>query len=520
MTDQFYDVVGTYQSEKHTLRHQFIDRAVASLDQPVITDIQERYVPVVEWLEEHYYVDRPRDMQTAAILPVGPIRLADYQKRVLREAFRRDADGKLVYSTVVWSEPKKSGKTAIAGGAGLYMAHHTDASYVYCLANDGKQSKDRIFHAMARCFQLHQFHNGIYKEFKVVWNPPKLKFPSGSQVEAIPCDAAGEAGAEPLMTIWSEMWGFQQTHKERLWTEMTIPPTLYGYAMRWVESYAGYEDESTTLWMLYNAGVNNGERHPAFPNLPVYVNKASNQLTFWSEEPRMPWQTKDYYANEATLLTPNEFQRVHRNQWVTATTSLFDDDTHWDKCEDASVALPLKPGDMTPVVFAIDASVSGDCCAIVGVTRHPDDEWDAEIRRVVERYVGVWYPPKGGKIDHTSTIQKAIVELCSLYNVYRVVYDPYQLHKMCTDLKNAGVANFKEFSQHGRRLAADKQLYDMLVHQQYFHGGNPEAKQHMRNTAAKAEGKHIRFVKKSSGRPIDLMVATSMATDECLRLNV
>jgi len=460
-------------------------------------------------------------MMDASALPAGPIKLADYQKRILREALRRDADGKFIYSTIVWSEPKKSGKTAIAGGVALYFAHRTPATHIFCLANDGKQSKDRIFDAISRCMKLHKKMGGMFEDCRdVIYNPPIVRLPNETTIEAIPCDAAGEAGSEPSLTVWSEMWGYQQRHKERLWTEMTIPPTLEGYAMRWVESYAGYEDESTTLRTLYDVGKTAGIQHPDFPDLPVYVNSASRQLTFWSEEPRMPWQTDTYYRSEALLLTPNEFERIHRNQWVVSTTSLFDDDSYWLRCIDRKLAGELPAGDMTPMVVAIDASVSGDCCAIVGVSRHPEDAWDAEVRRVIERYIGSWTPPKGGKINYTLTLQPAIKELSERFNIYSFVYDPYQLHKMCTDMRIEGVGNFQEFSQHGRRLAADKQLYDMIVHRQYIHGGHPDTLDHIRNTAQKSEGRHIRFVKKANNRPIDLTVATSMAVDECLRLNI
>lgn len=510
-------LIEQYSQPKTAVSHRLLTDAIRRLSTVAVADIETE---IDDWLDENYLVDRPRNMQNAAILPAGNIQLADYQRKVLKEALSRNSDGKLNYSTIVWSEPKKSGKTAIAAGVALYMAEHSTASHIYCLANDGKQSKDRIFQAMARCMQLHQIHGGIYKTNKVVWNPPTIRFANGSKVEAIPCDAAGEAGAEPLMTVWSEMWGYAQQHKERLWSEMTIPPTLYGYAMRWIESYAGYEDESTILWNLYDAGVNQGRRHPGFPDLPVWINDRSRQLTFWSEEHRMPWQTQEYYDNEAVLLLPNEFLRIHKNQWVTSTTSLFDDIHYWDRCANPDIAKALLPGDNTPMVVAIDASVSGDCSAIIGVTRHPDDGWDDPVRRVVERYIGVWYPPKGGKLNYTYTLEPAIKKLADDYNIYKFVYDPYQLHKMCTDLRIDGVGAFQEFSQHGRRLAADKQLYDMIIHRQYIHSGAGVTRQHAMNTAAKTEGRHIRFIKKSGGRPIDLMVAASMCADEILRLNV
>jgi len=476
-------------------------------------------VDVIEWIEDNFLVDRPRNPKDAAVLQAGPIRLADYQKRILKEALARDGDGKLKYSTVVWSEPKKSGKTAVAAAVGMYMAEINEASHIYCLANDGKQSQDRIFNAMARCITLHKKLGGRYQNCKATYSPPKIALPSGAVIEAIPCDAEGEAGSEPLMSIWSELWGYAQKHKERIWTELTIPPTLYGYALRWVESYAGYEGESNTLWQLYDVGVNHGERHPLFPDMPVYVNRVSNQLTFWSHEPRMPWQSKEYYAAEEKLLTPNEFLRVHRNQWVTSTTALFEDMIYWDRCRDP-LAGPLQRGDMTPIIVGVDAGYAADCAAVVAVSRHPEDAWDAEFRRVVERAVIAFTPMPGHPLDFTQTIEPAIRKLCDDYNVYMVVYDPYQMHKLATDMQIQGIAPFKSFNQAGRRLMSDRQLYDMIIHRQFLHSGDPMMREHIRNTAKKEEGQHMRFMKKAANKPIDLTVALSMAVDECLTLNI
>lgn len=819
-----------------------------------------------DWISKYFYVDRPRDPITAELFEAGPIRIASHQRRILEAALEKDADGKFKYSTIMWSEPKKSGKTTLASAVTLFMAHRNKASHIYCLANDGKQSQDRIFKSMDRCIKLHQIYGGLFEDIRPIWAPPSFRLNNGTVVEAIPCDAAGEAGSEPLMTVWcfdrhtdiltrsgwrtvdslrfedeiatlspegmfewqkqqdlnkmyyvgkmwlveskrvslcvtpqhriygkfcgdgnkstidkvdwdvkpieeavkwsriglrtscdgwvgeipdiceidgtdfllaastrkpykriplasfvqllgwylsegqvlwnnkrkcaegieiaqskthnpenratiielltgmgfkvhehkdgigllvydarlgnffqqfgysrdkfvpqwvkdlpvdylelflnayylgdgnahydniiriattsqvmagdlqeiaqkigygsycatsvddktlkpsyvvnihlkgsapsiykgqwkqidyigpvycpsvpnhivlvrrdgvvywmgnSEMWGYRQEAKERLWTEMTIPPTLYGYALRWVESYAGYEDESTILWNLYDNGVNHGVRHPQLMDLPVYIN--GSQFTYWNHEAMMPWQTKEYYEDEAKLMLPNEFLRIHKNMWVSATSSLFDNMVPWDKCIDERAG-PLKPGDDTPMVIALDASISGDASAVIGVTRHPDDSWDAPVRRVMVRESHVFYPPAGAKLNYSQTLEPLVRQMCQDFNVYKVVYDPYQLHKMCTDLSMDGVAAFEEFDQGRRRSKADKQLYDCIIMRSLRHNGDPELRQHVQNCAAKSEGASntLRFVKKAAGRPIDMAVALSMATDEVLRLN-
>lgn len=484
------------------------------------SEVAVRELPVDEWIEKHFLVDRPRDPVTAEVFEPGPVRLAEYQKRILRAALERTPEGRFKYSTIVWSEPKKSGKTTLASAVTMWMAANTKSSNIYCLANDGKQSQDRIFKSMDRCIKLHNIRGGMFENIRSIWAPPSFKLENGTVVEAIPCDAAGEAGSEPLMTVWSEMWGYRQEAKERLWTEMTIPPTLYGFALRWVESYAGYEDESTILWNLYDNGVNHGAKHPDLMDLPCYTN--GSQFTFWSHEARMPWQTKDYYEDEAKLMLPNEFLRIHQNQWVSATSSLFDNMITWDRCRDDAAAGPLAPGDTTPMVIALDASVSGDACAVVGVTRHPDDDWDSPFRRVVVRHVSVYYPPAGGKINYSETLEPEVRLLAEMYNVVRVEYDPYQLHKLATDMEIEGVAAFDEFDQTRRRSKADKQLFDMIIMRQLKHYGDPELRKHIQACAVRAEGANntLRLTKKANNRPIDLAVALSMACDGILSLNV
>ncbi|NIN65504.1 MAG: hypothetical protein GTO63_12570, partial [Anaerolineae bacterium] len=79
------------------------------------------------------------------------------------------------------------------------------------------------------------------------------------------------------------------------------------------------------LWDLYVTGTQQGYRHPDFPDLPVYVNDTANMFCYWDEGDaarRMPWQTGPegdaYYAAQALLMLPSEFDRVHRNKWATS----------------------------------------------------------------------------------------------------------------------------------------------------------------------------------------------------------
>ena len=461
------------------------------------------------WAKRNFWIEDRKDLVTGEDIGPGIIMLADHQERIIRKALER-RNGKFRWSTIIWSCPKKSGKTRIAAMVASWMAYRSGRyAEVFCLANDGKQSADRVLAAIKRAISL---GTGSVMQ---TWIDQKTRvdLPSGAFIEAVPVDPKGEAGSQPTASFWSELWGFRLSAKERLWTEMTIPPTKFGHAIRWVESYAGYQGESPILEQLYGQGVNEGVPHPDFPNLPVTINERARLFCYWDHEPRMAWQNEAFYQEEAALLTDNEFRRIDKNEWVSSETEAIPIE-RWDACKET--LRPLKPDDRTPLVIALDASVSGDCTAMVAVSRHPKRTDDIAVRGVL-----VWEPPKGGKIDYSTTIEPAVRRWCKRYNVACVVYDPYQLHHLCTTMRKDGVGWLEEFSQGQQRAVADKQTYDLVMAGRIAHDGAPKLRKHVQNAAAQTlSEKTLRFKKKSDPLKIDLLVALSMAAYQCLRLNL
>lgn len=175
------DFVGAQPSVISTLVEDWANKLSANASKDA-----DSYLLPDQWIEKHVLIDRPRDPVTAEVFEPGPMRLAEYQRRILRAALERDVDGKFKYDTIVWSEPKKSGKTALAAAVTLYMAARNKASHIYCLANDGKQSQDRIFKAMDRCIVLHNKHGGIFEKVHPIWAPPSFKLDNGTVLFGLP----------------------------------------------------------------------------------------------------------------------------------------------------------------------------------------------------------------------------------------------------------------------------------------------------------------------------------------------
>ena len=487
--------------------------------------LDKTYPDVADWIEKHFYVPEPRDPITGVLLPKGPIQLTEFQKRILREALRRDENGYFVYATILYSAPKKSGKTALASAVVIYLAVEVfEMEFIYLLANDGKGAEDRMLRAIKTCIDLNKKLGGPLAH--LTYTKSKIELPNGVTIEALPVDPSGEAGSEPSATFWSELWGATSAfkHKERLWTELTIPPTKWGRAIRWVESYAGFSGESNTLENLWINGVQNGTPHPDFPDLPVFTEPDAKMLSYWDTEPRMPWQNADYYKAEKILLDPSEYRRIHKNEWQRPITA-FMEELVWKACNDKEFLLSLIPDDW-PTIIGMDLATERDCSALVAVCRHP-----LLIDHVIIREAGIWYPP----VNLTNTVEAALREWFGKYNVVNVSYDPFQAKLLAEQLTTSENIWFNPFAQDTRRAIADKKLQD-LIYAKRVHYSTGYTKEGLAITPGISEltkqilnagrvvagaGKNkIRLVQSSTRKEakIDGPVALSMAVDECFRL--
>lgn len=455
----------------------------------------------VSWMLQHFRVPETENHKLI---------LEPYQQACLSAILGTDNGGHFPfpYSIILWSDIKKSIKSTIAAAVVLWMAYRQDWAQVVIVANDLKQADSRVGYYVRRAIELNP---QMAAQAKI--SNYRIEFPNHSFIEMVPIDPTGEAGGNADMVVFSELWGAHERPKQRMWTEMTLPPAKHGRSFRWVETYAGHVGEAPLLEGLYNTGVKEGAPLPWVGNFEPPLDAFSNQrmFTLWNTIPRLPWQTADYYASESVVLVPSEFQRVHRNTWTTSLET-FVPKEWWEACKREAPAWDPKK---TSMVVALDAAISGDCFGMVGVTRH------SRVPHV--RYVRKWSPPKGGKLDFESgedSPKAEILRLAQRYNIVEWAYDEYQLHSLCTKLRSDGVGWFRVFSQGADRLVADKMLYDQIRERNIGHNGEADLAEHIANANRKAEGDKLRIVKKSEAMKIDLAVCLSMANAEAMRLNL
>ena len=508
--------------------NKLLEKSLPSLSQIQAERKRREQSDIIKWAESNFYIKETSQ----------PIKFYNHQAAVLRYAFKRDEKGNFRFQTFIYSTPKKSGKTTVAGAV-VRWAAETWGKYneIYCIGNDLEQAKERSFKAVKTSIELDPLFDRQHNQLPDKWSLAAESMTcraTGSKIKAIAADYRGEAGSNPALSVWTELWGYIHEEAVRFWAEMAPSPIVKN-SMRMIETYAGFEGESELLWGLYQSGVLEGRQITAgeigldafeeSPNpddkVPCYVNEAAGIFAYWDDGDqahRMPWQRgeegKRYYASESATQTPNQMSRLHGNKWVSAESS-FVPIEWWDACLNP---LPLKVGEKTPLVIGLDAAVSGDCFALMVVSRDPLNPRQG----IAVRACRVWTPPKGGKIDFIGP-EETVKEFCRLYNVIECCYDPYQLYDMGTRLTKAGICWMNSFDQGNKRMEADKGLYDLILQKRIRHDGNADLREHIANANAKQStdtDSKMRIVKKAESRKIDLLVSLSMCSFECLRLNI
>lgn len=469
--------------------------AIPALERPAPKPQPQTNKPLpdpVEWITHNFYL-----YDTGALMG-----LYDCQIRPLQLALSRDSSGKFRFNTILWSWPKKSAKSSVIASVADYTAACRPRSSVKLVANDLKQADSRVGMYLRESIKLGQKAGDRDSAIRMTPSGYTTKYPNGSIIECVPVDPSGEAGGNDDMIVYSELHGWKSKAHQRMWSEMTLSPTKFGNSQRWIDTYAGYEGESPILEQLYNVGVKQGTQ--VWPDLEVYANEQARMLTVWVTKPMLPWQLNEdaqaYYAQEEAQLAPNEFARMHRNQW-TSSEDVFVPWEWWEAC--AAEYDAVKPDE--PVIISLDAGVSSDCFAMVMVTRRND--------KIQVQYARKWQPANGQKLDF-APIEAELRRLINQYNVMEVCLDPYQLHDMAGRVRSEEAVNVREFNQASPRAIADKRLYDLIRERRIQHKSEVDLNAHVKAANRKPEDDNkLRIIKRTPEGKIDLCVALSMAAD-------
>ncbi|MEW6325829.1 MAG: hypothetical protein AB1515_10645, partial [Nitrospirota bacterium] len=263
-----------------------------------------------------------------------------------------------------------------------------------------------------------------------------------------------------------------------------------------ITTTAGWTGESVLLERLYQQGMAGQRIDDA---LEVY--RADELVMFWSQTPRQPWQTAEYYDQQRRHLRPATFARLHLNQWVSAESTFITPEL-WDGCLDQSLR-PLLPTKEYQLYVGVDAATKSDTASVQAVYRQ-----DNRLHRAVGR---IWKPSPGAPLDLEQTIEAYLLDLHNCYHVERVLVDPFQMARSIATLKARGL-RIEEFPQTvANTTRMGETLFDLIKGRNLALYPDDELRQQAMNTVAIEHARGWRIAKERASRKVDGIVALSMA---------
>jgi len=422
-----------------------------------------------------------------------PFELYPAQERFLREGLAPTSDGRLSYRELLFSAPKKSGKTATAAMVVLYVIVCLGGPYAeaYCCANDYEQAQSRVFQAICRIIEASPL---LRNSAKIMAN--KIEFPStGATITALASDYAGAAGANPTIVTFDELWGYTSTRSERLWAEM-IPVPTRKVSVRLTVTYAGFERESKLLEGLYKRGLQGEEITPALYRQP-------GMLMFWTHAQVAPWCDEKWIEESRQSLPPNQYLRMIENRWVTSETT-FVEMALWDACVDPTLSPELRDPHLS-IWLGVDASAKHDSTAIVACTY---DVAAKKVRLVSHR---IFQPSPDDPLDFEATIEKTLVELCSRFALREVRYDPWQMVSVAQRLKTRGLPMVEIPQSVPNLTEASTNLYEIIKSHNLVMYPDDAIRLAVNRAVALETTRGWRIAKEKASHKIDVVVALAMA---------
>lgn len=480
----------------------------------------------IDWLDsDGFWIRNTWDEEKQKMLGGGgKLILRPHHRRILGHALRLNEEGELSYETVLFSCIKKSGKTAISASiAAWYAECSLSGTEIFVIANTQESGMGLAFSDL----RLHFEHQ------KDVFGPnfcsitkDRIDFPNGTFIQVLAQSYKGVAGSRHSLTVWDELWGYTSELDRRVWDELVPIPTVSN-SLRFISTYAGFENSSDLLWEKYIFGVGpdehkDGQGKPVagLEDLETEDHPAcwenGNQFTYWDHEPRMPWQTEKYYEDQKANERPASYIRFHTNHWVTTheefmPISWFDRATEVYK--GSAEIWSEHPYKRFPITIAIDAGIKHDSTALVGIA------YDAAEAKVSLVFHKIWTPTDNEQVDLDATVSSELLSLQKKYTIASVVYDKTHLIQTMLQLKRAGLP-VREFEQtHSLMTAASQLMFEMFKNNQVEAYKDEELRRHIQMAVAEMGSRGFRLVKtsKSQRNNIDGAIAMAMAIYEAVQ---
>lgn len=464
-----------------------------------------------------------------------PFELLDWQAEMLGELFGwvRVTDDTRRYRVAYISTAKKSGKSTLLAGIGLYLLvmDGENGAEIYGAAADREQASV-VFREAASMVRASP---KLSAALEVIDSRRTIAFRrEASFYRVLSADAFRAEGLNIHGLLFDEL---HAQRDRRLWDALRYGGAARAQPLLCSITTAGYDRNSICYeqYRYAKAVLADWKYDPTFYPLIYEVEDQAG----WQEPECWPdanpsWgvtiKPEDFAleAKEAANSTSkqNGFLRYRLNCWT-------QQDTRWVKPElwAACDATPTEPLDGKPCFVGLDLAWSQDTSALVAVFPDADGGVDVlakfyipgdmiEERERRDRFAYSQFVREGhivatpGNVTDYEFIRRDVEEFCQKYAVRLVAVDPYNATHLSTQLDGLGIP-VKRYPQGFSGMNAPSRLLEnLLANGKLRHAGNPVLSWQANNVAVRqnAEGL-IRPLKpkQNSSERVDGIIALVMA---------
>lgn len=486
-------------------------------------------------------------------LPGNAFQLDPWLERIIRQIYGpRHPDGSRIVKRVYMLVPRGNRKTTLA--AALTMLHSKGperrvGGQLVSVAADKKQAK-LVFGEVAGMIDGdYAFTPNIGNSAKTIdmmrgakirSTQSKIIFPGGIEYEALASDAGTAQGRTPSLVIADELHAWLKRDPRELWAAMKLGAGKVAASLMVVTTTAGAGQENLAFEVIdYARKVARGEiEDPA--TLPIIFEAPRDadwrdENLWYQVNPGLKHgypdiQTLRQEVREAEHIPAEraKFQRYRLNIWQDYSASPFVDMAIYDKGKTPIDHDALKG---QPCWLGVDLGSTDDLSAIVAAFRDPaDDEayivlpfYFMPADNLDKRQAKSGFPyaqhvkdklitTTQGNVTDYRVIDAAIRDLCELYEVREIAFDPHYGGQIMSSLLDDGypVVTFRQgWATMGPAI---KELERAIIAGRFQHGGNPVLRWNFANIAIQDDGKGNKsFNKSKSADKIDGAVAAAMA---------
>lgn len=483
-------------------------------------------------------------------LPERRFQLDPWQEEIVRRIYGPcDEHGLRIVTDVVILIGRGNRKTSLGAALALLHTHGPEAvpgGEVIFAAGDRKQARIAYSEALG---VLHAGDASLWKKGQAnrATDPTKtirlqdyrnmIQFPNGSFLEALSNDHGTQHGRTPVFALCDEIHAWK---KRDLWdvigtglakTENSLRITIttggrgqdnIGYEVieRARKIARGEIEDPGTLAFLFEAPPDADWRdekvwHLANPGLPFGY-------------PSLKRLRQEAREAEDSPGARDAFKMLHLNMWLDKSTSPFVDMGTYDAGADP-IDLDALHGQ--PCWLGVDLGATDDLSAIVAAFRDPDQEEgyivlpfffmpadNIERRQVQSGFPYIRYVEEGliettpGNVTDYRVIEAAIRDLCEIYQVREIAFDPHYAGMLMSNLLEDGYPAISFRQGWATMGPAIRELERSILAGRFQHGGHPVLRWNFSNIAIQDDGKGNKsFNKSKSTEKIDGAVAAAMA---------